>query len=236
MMRKFLLAGAIVAALLPVPTASAQQNCVYELQLSRAIVASTLAPPPTGYDYADQPSTGIAPGDGAPLSVLLRSGQGCGTSGVVVALQARDAGRSDFKTSRTATTNGRGEVLFEPRPTRTAVVRAQVTAPNGQQLTSASLTVLVRAAVTATYTRDSGCALVATGSTYPAKPNHPVYLQTAVGNGYSTVARQTTDSAGKYRLRWNAPCGSHNLVVTVPASASNSAGRTLYERQGVTAR
>lgn len=236
MMRKFLLAGAIVAALLPVPTASAQQNCVYELQLSRANVAFTLAPPPRGYDYAEQPSTGIAPGGGAPLAVALRSGQGCDTSGVGVALQARDVNQRPFKTTRTATTDARGEVLFEPRPTRTAVVRAQATAPNGEQVTSASLTIVVRAAVSATYTRDSGCALVATGSTYPAKPNHPVYLQTAVGSGYSTVARHYTDSAGKYRLRWNAQCGTHNLVVTVPASASNSAGRTLYERQGVTAR
>ena len=226
----------VAATLLPAGTAVAQQNCNYELQLTQAVVASTLAPPPRGYAYAEQPSSAKGAADGAPLGGALRAGQGCPVSGTAVALEARTAGDPSFAVVRRASTDGRGEFRIEPRPARTTVVRATATTPDGRTVTSPSLTIPARVAVSATYTRDGRCVLVAAGSTFPAKPHHPVYVQVAVGSGYSTVAKGYTGAQGQYRVRWYAGCGTHDLVVTVPQSATNTIGRTLYERQGVLAR
>ena len=231
-----LLVPLTAGALLPAHGTAAQQSCTYTLQLTRAVVASTFPPPPPGYEYAKQPSAAKAPGDGAPLAGALQADQDCRESGIAVGLEARPAGNPTFVAVRRATTDAQGNFRFEPRPTRTAVVRAVATTPDGRTVTSPSVTLSVRVAVSATYTREADCGLVASGSTFPAKPNHPVHVQVAVGSGYSTVGRAYAGADGQYQVRWHAGCGPHNLVVTVPQSGSNTSGRTLYARQGVLAK
>lgn len=227
----------LAVALLPAERASAQgTSCDYELELERAPVAATFPPPPPGYTYASQPATSQPPGGGVPLIGRLRGAEGCATSGFTISLEARDVGKPGFTVVRSTTADARGDFGFEPRPTRSAVVRAVATSPEGGTVASQSLTLPVRVAVSATYTRRPGCELVAAGSTYPSKPNHPVLVQVPSGGGYRTVARGYTAADGNYRLRWQAGCGRHDLVVTVPESASNTAGRTLFERQDVIAR
>ena len=84
--------------------------------------------------------------------------------------------------------------------------------------------------------------MVAEGTTYPAKPNHPVWLQRRITKhgqeaGYFTLRRAATDSAGRFRVTYQAPCGAdYALAAYVPASATNTAGRTLYVDLHVVAR
>lgn len=245
-MHRLLSFAAVVIAVTPVTILSpvhAQEACLYEVALREIAIAVARPPPPPGYSYAQQPAgAGTEPGTArALLGRVGVQGEGCQQAEVPVALQARQAGTSEFTTVRTTATNGRGEFAFNPRPTRTAAVRAAASTPDGRSVTSSVLALPVRAAVSATYTRAPGCVLVATGSTYPSKPGHHVSLQLAEDidpsgqTAEEVQASGMTDAQGHYRLRWTAPCGKHDLVVNVTRSASNTAGRTLYTREDVLA-
>lgn len=238
--------AAVVIAVVPVTLLSpahAQEACIYEVALREIAIAVARPTPPSGYSYLQQPAgAGSEPGTArALLGTIEGQGEDCRQADVPVALQARQAGSTDFTRVRSTATNGRGEFAFNPRPTRTASVRAAASTPEGQTVTSSVLALPVRAAVSATYTRAPGCVLIATGSTYPSKPGHHVSLQLAEDidpSGQTAEEVQAfgmTDAQGHYRLRWNAPCGRHDLVVNVTRSASNTAGRTLYVREDVLA-
>lgn len=243
MLRLLLPLAVGVTALGSAPAVQAQQACVYEVGLREAVVASTLAPPPAGYSYAPQPAgAGTAPGDGRLLrGEVVARGAGCTVESTPITLEARPTGQQNFAPTRNSTTNARGEFFFEPRPTRTAAVRVVARTSDGQTAASPVLALAVRVKVSVTYTRAPGCVLFATGSTFPSKPGHPVALQVAgaidpSGQSAEEVkAMGTTDARGQYRVRWAAPCGKHDLVVTVARSASNTAGRTLYVREDVLA-
>lgn len=217
---------------------AAAANCGYALQLTQGIVDGTGPRVPAGYDIAEQPSSSQFP---ASLTVFgggitTTDKTNCRTSGVTVRFQSRDANQPSFLTRRTFTTDAQGTFGVDARPTRIASVRAVATAPDGTALTSAVTGVRVRTYVSATYTRAGSCALAAAGSTFPAKPNHPVNIEARVGGAYRTVAMGRTNSQGVYRIGWNAGCGMHDLAVSVSASSSNDAGRTLLVRLGVLAR
>jgi hypothetical protein len=243
MLRLLLPSAVAVGSLGFAPEVQAQQACVYEVGLREAVVASTLAPPPAGYSYARQPAgAGSAPGDGRLLRGEVSAREaGCTVESIPITLEARQTGRQDFVPTRRAATNARGEFFFEPRPTRTAAVRAVARTSDGQVIVSPVLALAVRVRVSVTYTRAPGCVLFATGSTFPSKPGHPVALQVAgdidpSGRSAEEVkAMGNTDAQGRYRLRWAAPCGKHDLVATVAPSASNTAGRSLYVREDVLA-
>ncbi len=126
--------------------------------------------------------------------------------------------------------------MFTARPSRSAVVRAVATAPDGSALTSPPLVVPVRALISATYTRGRDCSLFAAGSTFPAKPHQPIRLQIRIGQGLHTVASGLADGRGVYRIGWAAPCGKHDLVTYLPPTATNDAGRARYVRLRVEAR
>lgn len=233
--------GGVTLGLLP--QAVAQEACAYQVDMREIAIASARPSPPAGYSYAEQPAdAGSAPGTGRALrGQVTAHGADCTTAGVPVALQARQAGQAEFSTVRTTGTNGRGEFTFDPTPTRTVAVRAAATTPSGRTVLGPSLALPVRVQVSATYTRAPGCVLIATGSTFPSKPGHLVFLQVADAidpsgqTAEEVKADVRTDERGRYRLRWAAPCGEHDLVVTVPRSASNTAGRTLYIREDVLA-
>lgn len=93
-----------------------------------------------------------------------------------------------------------------------------------------------RTYVSVTFLRSAGCGLTAVGSTFPVKPDHPVYVEALVCGVYRTAATTSTDRNGLYLVRWHAGCGKHDLAVSVPTSASNDAGRSLFVRLGVLAR
>ena len=243
-MLRLLVALAVgVAALGFAPPVQAQEACGYELSLREAPVASSQAPPPAGYSYAPQPAgAGSAPGDGRFLrGELVARGEGCTVESVPITLEARQAGQPNFAPARSAATNARGEFFFTPRPTRTAAVRAVARPADDQTIVSPVLALPVRVGVSVTYTRAPGCVLFATGSTFPSKPGHSVALQVAGAldpsgrTAEEVKAAGSTDAQGRYRLRWAAPCGKHDLVMTVARSASNTAGRSLYVREDVLA-
>lgn len=217
---------------------AAAASCGYALQLNRGIVDGTGPRLPAGYDIAEQPSSPPLPGELAVFggAVTTTDKTNCRTTGITVSFQSRDANQPTFLTRRTLTTDAQGVFSVDAHPTRSASVRAVATAPDGNNLTSVATVVRVRTYVSATYTRLTGCRLAAAGSTYPAKPNHPVDVETRTGGTYRTVATGRTDSHGVYRVRWNAGCGRHDAAVSAPASSSNDAGRTVFVRLGVLAR
>lgn len=219
-------------------SSAAAAGCGYALQLTQGIVDGSGPRVPPGYEVADQPSPSPWPAQMTVFGggVTTTDKAKCRTSGVTVRFQSRDANQTSFLTRRTVTTNAQGTFGVDARPTRTGTVRAVATAPDGTALTSRVTVVRVRTYDSATYTRLASCGLAATGATFPAKPYHPVNFETRVGSAYRTVATARTDSRGVYRARWKAGCGKHDLAVSVPASATNDAGRTLFVRLGVLAR
>lgn len=96
------------------------------------------------------------------------------------------------------------------------------------------LPVGVRVAVSATYTRSTACSLRA-GVILPGQAGTPRRGSVPPGRRLPTVARGRTDANGRYSIAWVAGCGSHDLVVAGFRSESNLAGRTLYDREDVTA-
>jgi hypothetical protein len=232
------LAGALLIGAMPYTTSSASAaSCGYALQMSQGIVDGSGPRVPAGYEVAEQPSVSPWPAELAVFGVGLTATDktNCRTSGVTVRFQSRDASQPSFLTRRTVSTDAQGTVGVDARPTRTGVVRAVATAPDGAALTSNVIVVRVRAYVSATYARLPGCGLAATGSTFPAKPNHPVNLEARVDGSYRSVATARADKHGVYRVRWTSGCGKHDLAVSVPASATNDMGRTLFVRLGVLA-
>ncbi|MDT7550779.1 MAG: hypothetical protein QOE84_3173 [Actinomycetota bacterium] len=231
-------ASVVVAAMPSAMSSAAAAGCGYALQLNRGIVDGSGPRVPPGYDIAEQPAASPLPAELSVFGGAVTSTDkaNCRTNGVTVRFQSRDAKQPAFLTRRTLKTDPQGGFTVDARPTRTATVRAVATAPDGTKLTSALTVVRVRTYVSATYTRLSECDLAAAGSTYPAKPNHPVNVEIRVGGIYRAVATGRTDSHGVYRTRWNAGCGTHDLAVSAPASSSNEAGRTLFVRRGVPSR
>lgn len=227
---------ATTAAMTPTQPASAQQHCSYTVTLFEVPIASSLSAPPAGYTYAPQPSRGRPAGSRIPFAGQLTATKGCVVQGQRVQLQSRTASEQNFVVRRSPLTDQSGNFRFTAMPSRTSRVRASYTPPSGSAVTSPILPTGMRVSVGATYLRTGTCSLSAHGSTFPAKPRHPVYVQERSGEGYVTVAGTTTDERGRYRVNWAAGCGPHDLVVTAPQSATNTAGRTLYERQDVLAR
>lgn len=236
--RPLVIVGCAILGGLPFMPSAAGASCGYSLQLTQGVVDGSPPRIPVGYDTAQQPSSSQLPTSltafGGGISAVDKTN--CRTSRVTIRFQSRDASQPSFLTRRTLTTDVQGTFGVDARPTRIASVRAVATAPDGTPLTSTVTVVRVRTYVSATYTRAVSCALVAAGSTFPAKPNHPVIIETRVDGIYRRVATGRTDSRGIYRIRWNAGCGKHDLAVSVPASSSNDAGRTVLVRLGVLAR
>jgi hypothetical protein len=229
----------IVMSAMPYAVASAEAaGCGYALQLTQGIVDGTGPRVPLGYEVAEQPSASPWPAQltvfGGAITTTDKAS--CPTGAVAVRFQSRDANHASFQTRRTFTTDAQGTFDLDARPTRTGTVRAVATAPDGSALGSALIVVRVRTYVSATYLRSTGCVLTAVGSTFPVKPHHPVRVEAVVGGRYRDVAASATDVRGVYRVRWNAGCGKHDLDVSVPASAANDAGRSLFVRFGVVAR
>jgi hypothetical protein len=189
--------------------------------------------PPEGLDYATQPSAMLTASDTEFGIVAALRDNGCSVPGATASVASRDAGTSQFSTRRTGTTNSQGYFDFRVAPPRTTYLRGAVAIGDESAQTDPVLRT-VRPFVRATFTSASGCAMVAAGSTYPAKPNHPVWLQRRISqngmeSGYLTLQRGVTNSDGRFRLAYTAPCGAdYALAAYVPASATNTAGRSIY--------
>jgi hypothetical protein len=148
-------------------------------------------------------------------------------------LRARNLGQSTFTVARTGTTNAQGYANFDLRPPYTTYLQATVQVGN-ESATSATVRESVRDNLTGAFAAGGDCALTASGSTYPAKPHHPVWLQRRITRngseaGYLTLSKSVTDASGQYRVVYGAPCGADYALATyVPASAANEPGRSLY--------
>lgn len=236
------LTSALVSFATPAPAAQAAE-CAGPLRanLIRIQVAYTLAPPPTGYQYATQPNVDPAAGDRVPVSVMAARDEGCAVASASVVLQAREVGKTEFRTVRTGTTNQQGYAIFEVRPVRLTELRASVTV--GDETAAANpVNVNIRRALSASYFGGPGCELVAAGRVYPRSAGAPVWLQRRITRdgkelGFVTLAKGTSGSDGVYRLRYKAPCGArYALAAYAPASQGNTSGRALYVDLDVLAR
>lgn len=222
------------ASLSGAPTATAAE-CTGRLQaqLNFAVASSGRIPPPEGLDYATQPPADLTATTSVFGIVAALRGGGCPVSGATASVSSRDAGTSAFSTRRTGTTNASGYLEFRVVPPRTTYLRGAVSVGNESAQTAPVLRT-VRPFVRARFSSPGGCVMVAEGATYPAKPNHPVWLQRRITthgteSGYTKVDRGVTDADGRFRVAYRAPCGAeYALAAYVPASATNTAARSLY--------
>lgn len=220
--------------LLSGPSASAAPcQGTLHADLRKVTVAYALVPSPSGYGYATQPPADTTARSGVSVVVTATRDNGCGVGGARIVLRARNLGQSAFTVVRTGTTNAQGYGDFTVRPPYTTYLQATVQVGN-ESATSAAIRETVRDNLTAAFASRSDCTLMASGSTYPAKPHHPVWLQRRITRngseaGYLTLSKSVTDVSGQYRVVYNAPCGAnYALAAYVPASATNEPGRSLY--------
>jgi hypothetical protein len=189
--------------------------------------------PPAGLAYATQSDAMLTATEIVFGIVAALRDKACAVPGATASVASRDAGTTQFSTRRTGTTNSQGYIEFRVTPPRTTYLRDAVSMGDESTQTDPVLRT-VRPVVRATFTSASGCALVAEGSTYPAKPYHPVWLQRRITSGgkesgYLTLLRGVTNSEGRFRLSYTAPCAADYALATyVPASATNTAGRSIY--------
>jgi hypothetical protein len=225
------LAAAVVLA-----SPSAAADCAGALQAQMIFGAPSRAyiPPPAGLDYATQPAADLTATAGDVFGIV--NGQrdnGCRVPGARASVASRDAGTTAFSTRRTGTTNAYGYLSFQVFPPRTTYLRGEVVVGSETARTPPVLRT-VRPVVRATFSSPGGCVMLAEGSTFPAKPNHPVWLQRRIikngtESGYTTVSRSVTDAEGKFHVAYKAPCGAdYALAAYIPASATNTDGRSLY--------
>lgn len=230
---------AVVACAAPLlltsgPAAAADCSGTLRAQMNFGVASQGLVPPPDGLDYATQPPADRSAGDG-PIFGIVRASRddGCAVVGARASVASRDAGTTTFSTRRTGTTNSQGYIDFRVTPPRTTYLRGSVSVGEETATTPAVLRT-VRTFVRAEFSSTAGCGMLSEGSTYPAKPHHPVWLQRRITQngqeaGYLTLRKSVTDANGKFRVAYTAPCGAdYALAAFIPASATNTAGRSLY--------
>lgn len=190
-------------------------------------------PAPVGLDDATQPAADLTAGDVVFGIVAAERDDACRVPGAAATVASRDAGEHAFSTRRTSTTNADGYSDFQVLPPRTTYLRGAVTVASETARTGPVLRT-VRPVVRASFSSPGGCVMLARGSTYPAKPNHPVWLQRRIvqngkESGYRTIRTSVTKADGTFSIAYRAPCGAdYALAAHVPASASNTAGRSRY--------
>jgi hypothetical protein len=224
-----------VASTVALASPSAAADCSGALQAQMIFGAASRAyvPAPEGLDYASQPAANLTVGEVVFGIVRAARDDGCPVPGASASIASRDAGTPEFVTRRTATTNANGYVEFRVLPPRTTYLRSRVTVGDEKAQTAPVLRT-VRPAVRTQFTSPGACVMLAEGGTYPAKPRHPVWLQRRITqngaeSGYATVSRGVTDAGGKFRVAYKAPCGADfALAAYIPASATNTAGRSLF--------
>lgn len=214
---------------------SAAADCAGKLQAQMIFGAASRAyvPPPDGLDYATQPAANVTAGESVFGIIRAARDNGCAVPGASASIASRDAGTSDFATRRTSTTNAQGYTEFNVLPPRTTYLRSSV-AVGDERAQTVPVLRTVRPVVRAQFSSPGACVMLVEGTTHPAKPNHPVWLQRRImqggkETGYATLRRGATDSAGKFRVGYIAPCGAdYALAAYVPPSATNTSGRSLY--------
>jgi len=188
---------------------------------------------PDGLDFATQPAADLTATVEVKGAIAAQRDGGCVVPGAEASVAARDAGQSAFSTRRTGATDGQGEWDWTVQPSRTTDLRGSVKVGD-ERATSAIVRQTVRPLVRAGFGSTRGCKVFTEGTTFPRKPNHPVWLQRriATGNaerGYVTLSKAVTASDGSFRVGYSAPCGAdYALAAYVPASATNTAGRSVY--------
>ena len=223
--------GSLVLGTVPVLAADCSGTLTMPFVASPAIGGRYS--PPDGFDVATQPAADLTAGFEVNGVLTAQRDGDCAVPGATASVAARDAGQSGFSTRRTGTTNSQGEWRWTVKPPHTTDLRGTVQVGD-ERAVSAIVRRTVRPAVSATFGSGSGCTVFGQGSTFPKKPNHPVWLQRRItsGNtekGYLTVSKAVTASDGSFRVSYRAPCGAdYALAAYVPASATNTAGRSFY--------
>jgi hypothetical protein len=227
------LAAAVAAGGFGMPVSAAECTGPLQAQLNFAVPSSGRLDPPAGLDYATQPPADLwAPNAQWGIVAAMRD-QGCPVAGASASVSSRDLGQPAFSTRRTGSTNSSGYLEFKVTPTRTTDLKGRVSVGDETAETPARR-ITVRPFVRGAFSSLSGCALLAEGTTFPAKPHHPVLLQRRITEhgtetGYVTLTRGATDGEGRFRVVHRAPCGAdYALAAYVPASATNTAARSLY--------
>jgi hypothetical protein len=217
------------------PSAAVAADCSGRLhaQMNFVVASQGRIDPPAGLDYATQPPADLWASDSEHGIVVAQRDQGCVVAGAAASVSARDLGQRTFSTRRTGTTNSSGYLAFGVVPPRTTDLKGRV-AVGDESAETPARRFTVRPFVRGRFSSAPGCVLHADGTTYPAKPHHPVWLQRRITKngterGYLTLQRAMTDAQGKFRISYRTPCGAdYALAAYLPASGTNTAGRTLY--------
>lgn len=164
---------------------------------------------------------------GYVLRRRLGGGETCVVAGATVQLLARITNTSTTTVARTGTTDAQGRVEFRVRPPYTVVLTGRFVGSEGFPQVDSDHTVLtVSTRITVNRRALSGCRVLVTGSTYPAKPGNGINIESRRGYEPGPWLGSTTARAdGTYSRTVQLPCGSADRIyATIPQTARNTWG------------